>query len=219
MVTAVIFDMDGVIIDSEPLHKQVVIDVLKEFGVHFSLKDVDRFVGNTNKTLWTTLKDEYDLDVSVSELGRRQHEKNMEEFQSCPNILISGIEDLLQSLHESHHKTAIASSSNIEFIDEVVRKYRLEAFFNETVSGQEVKNGKPAPDIFIETAKRLGVAPDRCVVIEDSKNGVEAAKRAGMKVIGYLNPNSGNQDISRADTVVNSINLIDIELMNSLMKA
>ncbi|HEX9025530.1 MAG TPA: HAD-IA family hydrolase, partial [Clostridium sp.] len=89
--------------------------------------------------------------------------------------------------------------------DVVVSKFKLQDYFRFIVSGEEVDNGKPAPDVYIETAKKLGMLPRDCTVIEDSKNGVLAAKAAGMMCIGFQNVNSGNQDLSMADNIVKSI--------------
>ena len=93
----------------------------------------------------------------------------------------------------------------------VVSKFELEDYFSCILSGEEVENGKPAPDIYVETAKKLGIVPEECIVIEDSKNGVMAAKEAGMKCIGFKNINSGEQDLSKADYIVNSIVEIKIQ--------
>lgn len=95
----------------------------------------------------------------------------------------------------------------------MVSKFNLQHYFKYIVSGDEVKNGKPAPDVYVETAKRLGISTTDCIVIEDSKNGVLAAKAAEMKCIGFQNINSGNQDLSKADIIVNSINEINLSYL------
>ena len=209
--------MDGVIIDSEPLHTRVVIDIMKDFGIDISWEDMGRFAGNTNAMLWEKLTGEYALGMSAGELGLLQHEKNLEMLSRNQDILIPGIERLLKEIKGRKIKTAIASSSNLGFIEAVVNQFELSPYFELVVSGQEVKRGKPAPDIFIEAAKRLDVVPDRCVIIEDSKHGVKAANSAGIKVIGFINPNSGDQDLSSADIIVDSIGKINIDMMNLLL--
>jgi len=218
MLSAVIFDMDGVIIDSEPLHAQVVIDMMQDFGVSLEMKDMDRFVGNTNATLWKTLIAEFDLPVSLEELGKTQHRQNLETLKKSNGLLIDGVKPLLEEIKSANHGTAIASSSNKEFITSVVDKFELGTFFDYLVSGQEVKNSKPAPDIFLEAVSRLGVSPEDCVVIEDSNHGVAAANAAGIKVVGFVNPNSGNQDLSKADKIVHSMADISLELMKNLVE-
>ena len=217
MLSAVIFDMDGVIIDSEPLHTRVVIDIMKDFGIDISWEDMGRFAGNTNAMLWKTLTREYALDRTAAELGLLQHEKNLEILGKHQDILIPGVEDLLKEIKGRKLKTAIASSSNLGFIEAVVSQFKLSPYFDLVVSGQEVKKGKPAPDIFIEAAKRLDVAPAHCIIIEDSKHGVQAANNARIKVIGFINPNSGSQDLSSADVIVDNMGKINIDMMNSLL--
>jgi beta-phosphoglucomutase-like phosphatase (HAD superfamily) len=97
------------------------------------------------------------------------------------------------------------------FIEGVLAKFRIREYFSCVVSGEEVANGKPAPDIYVEASSMLGVMPEQCMALEDSRNGVLAAKRAGMRCIGCLNPNSGHQDLSAADMVVRSIAEIKVQ--------
>ena len=97
---------------------------------------------------------------------------------------------------------ALASSSPRRIIDLFTSKTSTQSYFEFLLSGEEVPNGKPEPDIFLEAARRLGAAPAECVVIEDSANGVQAAVAAGMRCIGFQNPHSGTQDLKMADLVV-----------------
>ena len=111
-------------------------------------------------------------------------------------------------------QTAVASSTTKPIIEVILKKLKLYDLFNIIISGDEVENGKPAPDIFLQAAARLSVKPLECVVVEDSYNGVKAAKSAGMYCLGYHNPNSGCQNISDADKIINSfanINIKDIK--------
>jgi HAD superfamily hydrolase (TIGR01509 family) len=103
---------------------------------------------------------------------------------------------------------ALASSSTQRVIDTVLEKLALVGVFDPVVSGEEVEHGKPAPDIFLRTAGLLEIPPETCLVIEDSANGVRAAKAAGMVCIGFRNPNSGAQDLSAADAIVASLDEI-----------
>ena len=104
---------------------------------------------------------------------------------------------------------AIASSSSPELIREVIRRLGIAKYFRELVSGDEVARPKPNPDVYLTAAKKIGADPSECVVLEDSHNGVLAAKSAGMFCIGFRSPHSGNQDLSTADIIVNSIRDID----------
>lgn len=208
---AVIFDMDGVIIDSEPIHFEVDIQTMKDFGCSISKEELNKYVGTTNEYMFTDIKNKYKLDKSVEEIINYRCELAKRKVIESDLAPIEGIIDLLKNLKEKNIIAAIASSSPRDFIEVVVSKFELEDYFSCILSGEEVENGKPAPDIYVETAKKLGIVPEECIVIEDSKNGVMAAKEAGMKCIGFKNINSGEQDLSKADYIVNSIVEIKIQ--------
>lgn len=208
---AVIFDMDGVIIDSEPIHFEVDIQTMKDFGCSISKEELNKYVGTTNEYMFTDIKNKYKLDKSVEEIINYRCELAKRKVIESDLAPIEGIIDLLKNLKEKNIPAAIASSSPRDFIEVVVSKFELEDYFSCILSGEEVENGKPAPDIYVETAKKLGIVPEECIVIEDSKNGVMAAKEAGMKCIGFKNINSGEQDLTKADYIVKSIVEIEIQ--------
>ncbi|WP_160687896.1 HAD family hydrolase [Clostridium sp. C2-6-12] len=207
---AVIFDMDGVIIDSEPIHFEVDMKTMKDFGCSISKEELNKYVGTTNEYMFTDIKNKYKLDKSAEEIINYRCELVKRKVIESDLEPIEGIKNLLINLKDKNIPAAIASSSPRDFIEVVVSKFGIENYFSCILSGEEVENGKPAPDIYVETAKKLGILPEECVVIEDSKNGVLAAKKAGMKCIGFKNANSGNQDLSNADFIVNSIVEINI---------
>ena len=207
---AFIFDMDGVIIDSEPIHFQVDIETMKHLGCNMSKKELEKYVGTTNEYMLTDIKKNYNIKESIEEITDYKMKLTKRKIIESDLEPIEGIKELLVNLKENSIPAAIASSSPIDFINIVVEKFKIRDYFQYIVSGEEVENGKPAPDIYIETAKKLGFDPKDCTVIEDSKNGVQAAKSAGMKCIGFANVNSGNQDLSKADIIVDSIKEINI---------
>lgn len=202
---AVIFDMDGVIIDSEPIHFEVDMQTMKDLGCNISAKELEKYVGTTNEYMFADIKKNYNISKSIEEIINYKVEKTKQKIIQSDLEPIEGIKELLSELKNKNIPTAIASSSPRRFIDVVVSKFKLQDYFKFIVSGEEVANGKPAPDVYIETAKKLGILPRDCTVIEDSKNGVLAAKAAGMRCIGFQNVNSGNQDLSMADNIVKSI--------------
>jgi len=110
----------------------------------------------------------------------------------------------------------VASSSPKFFIETVLETLRIREYFKEILSGEEVQRGKPYPDIFLETAEMLRVNPQECVVIEDSTNGIKAALAAGMKCIGFINLNSGLQDLTSASIIVDSICKINYGLISNM---
>lgn len=214
MLKAFIFDMDGVIIDSEPLHFLSDKMVMKDFGIEVSDEELNAFVGVTNPLMWQELIIKYDLAASVEELLLIQHKYKTELFSAGELNSINGIPELLKELKEREIKVGLASSSSRQFIELVLKKLDLFQYFDVVISGEEVLKSKPAPDIFLEAAAALEVNPLDCIVLEDSGHGVTAAKAAGMKCIAFRNPNSGNQKLDAADCIVCTLEKLDFLNIN-----
>ncbi len=158
----------------------------------------------------------YCLKESVKELIEERRKifyslLNKEEIKLMPGLI-----NLLNILKKNNKKIAIASSSEKEYIEYILNKFNIKEFFEVIISGYEIEKGKPEPDIFLKASEKLKVSPNECLVIEDSRNGVLAAKRAGMKCIAIPNSITKNQDFSLANKVLNSLNEITIELIESL---
>jgi HAD superfamily hydrolase (TIGR01509 family) len=213
---AVIFDMDGVIIDSEPLHFQSNKAILEKFKVEVPDGYFDAFVGVTNPVMWKKIIAEFDIDSGLDEILNLQLSMKLKLLKKGDFEAIDGIPELLQELYIQDIPAGVASSSSSMFIKEVIKKLRLEKYIAVWVSGENVERSKPEPDVFLKTAELLQVSPEKCVVIEDSRNGVLAARKAGMKCIGFKNANSGNQDLTKADLVVDSIHGISLKSMAAL---
>ncbi|WP_313562500.1 HAD family hydrolase [Ruminiclostridium cellobioparum] len=205
MIKAFIFDMDGVIIDSEPLHFQTDKMVLRDLGHDIADGELSSFVGVTNPNMWAELIKRYKLDSTVEELLELQSKYKNELFGQGELQAISGIPELIDDLKGRGIYIGLASSSSREFIEMVLKGLHIYHNFDVVISGEEVENSKPAPDIFLKAAEVLKVAPAECIVLEDSGNGVKAAKAAGMKCIAFKNPNSGNQDLTLADITVGTL--------------
>jgi HAD superfamily hydrolase (TIGR01509 family) len=212
---AVIFDLDGVLIDSEPLHAMADNQLLINSGIHVPDNYFDRFVGVTNREMWGKIKNDYSIILSIEELMELQMPLKLKLLEEMDFKPIQGIIELLEDLKERNIPMAIASSSPRQFIEKVLEKIGVMQYFTILVSGEEVERGKPEPDIFLKAAELLNVEPVACIVIEDSASGTIAAKRAGMKCIGYRNVNSGNQDLSNADLIIYEIKKEDITSMLS----
>ncbi len=211
MTQAVIFDMDGVIIDSEREHYKANQKFFVELGIDLEALDYDRFVGLSSRLMWEEVKVKFHLDQSVEQLMDRCAEVIIDHFSGLELTAMPGLINLLDYLNERSMMIAIASSSPMELIELVVNKLEIAEYFDLLVSGDDVPRGKPYPDVYIRTAMLLRVSSENCVVIEDSYNGVRAAKTANMKCIGYCNPSSGNQDLSDCVAVVNSFLEHDFE--------
>ncbi|OGS21043.1 MAG: phosphatase [Elusimicrobia bacterium RIFOXYA2_FULL_39_19] len=218
MLEAVIFDMDGVLIDSEPFHLEVNKELFKQVGITFSEEEYTHFIGVSNKEMFAILKEKYKLTQSVEELSQMQLVGFLEYLEKEKHIQkpIPGVPELLADIKKAGLKTAVASSSDMRNIEAVLKILDIKKYFNALVSGVNVKKGKPAPDIFIETAKQLGVNPENCMVIEDAMHGVQAAKAAGMKCLGYVNHNSCNQDLTKADAVAEDFKKVNVLFLKSL---
>lgn len=208
---AVIFDMDGVIIDSEPMHTAVAVETMAHFGAKVDIEDMERFAGMTMEAIFSALKAEHRIAAPLEEIVARQENGILKHIMEDGNRPIDGILRLLDALKERKVPAAVASSSPKKLIEAVVESLKIKDCFVHLVSGEEVACGKPRPDVYLETARRLGVEPADCLVIEDSRNGTIAAKEAGMTCIGFQNLNSGNQDLSRADVVVGALTQIDLD--------
>ncbi|MCF7912471.1 MAG: HAD-IA family hydrolase [Candidatus Cloacimonetes bacterium] len=204
MIETVIFDMDGVIIDSEREHYIANQKLFAELGIDLEAVDYDSFVGLSSRLMWTEIRETFQLSQSLDELMNLGEKAIMEHFSAIELTATAGLIDLLDYINERSMKIAIASSSPMAMIKLVVEKLDIGGYFDLLVSGDEVPNGKPYPDIYLRTATLLSTVPQNCMVIEDSYNGVTAAKKANMNCIGYQNPSSGNQDLSMCDLIVSS---------------
>lgn len=216
MLKAVIFDMDGVIIDSEPIHMKLENETYKKLSIEVTGDEHRSFVGSTSHYMWGTLKDKYKLNQTLEELIEYDRSTYLKYLNSeeCEITLIDGVKELIEDLYEKGIKLAIASSSPLNVIEVIAKKFQIEEYFEVFVTGDYVERSKPEPDIFLFASEKLGVSPENCVVIEDSHNGVRAAKKAGMKCVGINSDATGSQDISMADLVINSFKEVSKMIVN-----
>lgn len=215
-IEAAIFDMDGVLIDSEPLHFMSDITLLRRLNIETDKEYHNKYVGFSAPDKWKEIIAEFNIQNSLQEMLNMSVSTKLELLKQSDYGPIEGIPELLEELNANKIPVAVASSSSGTFIQEVLKKIQVEKYITQWVSGETVARSKPEPDIFLKTAEVLKVNPQGCVVIEDSKNGVIAAKRAGMKCVGFFNVNSGNQDLSRADIIVDKIHRINISNLISM---
>ena len=217
MLEAVLFDMDGVIIDTEPFFLRSESMLLKEFGVDTELEYHFRYQGTTHEYMWETMKNEFNLDAPVGELVERANvirNRLMEEDGLQP---IPGVIPFIARLHEAGVPLAIASSSPLTDIHKAVKALDIEKYFSYLVSGESVAHSKPAPDIFLDAAENLKATPENCVVIEDSRNGVASAHAAGCKCIGFRNLEFPPQDLSLATVIVTDFSDLDADYCRALI--
>lgn len=216
MIHAIIFDMDGVLIDSQPMHYLGDQQTLAAHGVDVPVEEMTAYAGTTNQLRFELFKERYQLDADVSDLIREREAAMICLVRESDAVPTKGSVALLKDIKAAGLKTAVASSSSYPFIYAVLEKLGIVSYFDLIFSGEDVKNGKPAPDVFLETCEKLEETPKACVVIEDSANGVLAAVRAGMTCLGYQNPTSGDQDLSKADAVIDDFTKINADFLMDL---
>jgi len=183
---AVLFDMDGVIVDSEPIHEMSFLELWKEMGyndnhgIHFP-----DFYGRSDRVLWETFIEKHHPPQPLKELLGLREERLVQMLRDKQPIF-NGVTELVQRL-ANRFPLAVGSGSAHRIIDEVLAMRDLSHYFQCTVSSEDVEQPKPAPDIFLLAAKRLGVEPTKCCVIEDTVSGIQAANAAGMTVLAIAN--------------------------------
>ena len=205
-IEAVVFDMDGVLVDTEHLWDEVREALTEEWGGRYTPEAQEAMMGMSSPEWSRYLHEVVGLreppEVINAEVVRRMLERYEMDLPVVP-----GAVEAVRRLAGEGYRLAVASSSNRELIDGVLRRLQLTELFQATVSSEEVARGKPAPDVYLETARRLGVPPGRCMAIEDSASGIRAAHSAGMRVIAYPNrhyPPAANV-LALADVVIESL--------------
>lgn len=217
---AVIFDMDGVVVDSERHWKSAEGFFLQSLVGRWSDDDQARITGLSIHDVYRLLVSEYGLN-QPKEQFLAHYNGIAAGIYGQQVSLTEGFLDLLAALNESRIPVALASSSTMGWIDIMLKRFGLRPAFTAVVSADEVSGGegKPSPAIYFLTAGRLGVPAEKCVVVEDSRNGVLSAKRAGMFCIGFLNGYNHDQDLSSADITVNSFHELNVESLRELYRS
>jgi len=213
---AIIFDMDGVLSDTEKMHGVAQEQMLQAYGIHLPAAECSRrFAGIPEKDIWPVVFLEANVPCpSVEELMDKKVKTMLELLKE--NIpAVEGSRALIDRVIALELRTAVASSSAPMLIETILHGLGIDTKMTCVISGHQVKHGKPAPDIFLLAAKKLAVDPTLCLVIEDANAGVKAAKVAGMACIGYK-PKGSEQDLSMADVIVSSMDEVTEELLQKL---
>ena len=182
MPTAVVFDMDGVLLDSEPVHYSVMRDLLAPEGIAWTRDDHERSLGKTIEDTWAGLRARHGADAPVDELAARYDSEMLARY-GAGIALLPGALGLLRRLASLDVPVAVASSSHRAWVDAGLRGAGITRYARHSVSGDEVAAGKPDPEIYLQAARGIGVPPAACIAVEDAPTGVASARAAGMEVV------------------------------------
>lgn len=220
MIRTVIFDMDGVLVDTEPLHHDAFFRHFAELGIQMTAAEYNTFLGSSTRNVYQQLQQQFNLTEDVQALVQRKRELFGVSFDASTELdLLPGARALIEDLHQAGLPLQLASSASKETIARVFGRFGLYPYFDNLVSGEDFPRSKPDPAIFLHAAQLAGIAPAQCLVIEDSANGVTAAKAAGMYCIGYRSAHSEGQDLHHADRVVTHLGQLDAAGIMALPEA
>jgi len=201
--------MDGVIIDSEEIHKKAYYETFAAIGVNVSETDYKTLTGSSTINAFQKLVHHFNLSIKPEDLVLDKRKRYVNFFENDPSLhLVTGVEDLIKHLHQKGLTLILASSSAMVNIDRVFNRFNLQQYFTAKISGADLTASKPHPEIFEKAVVLGNTTKENCVVIEDSDNGIKAANDAGIFVFGYNNPMSKDQTLHNADLVVDNMNIL-----------
>ena len=208
-IEALIFDLDGVLVDSEPVHWRASHRL---FAPHeLTMEEYEPFVGLAIEPYMAWALERFGLDATVEELIERYAESVTAEIESAPIPALDGARELIAAARERGLRVGLASQSIAEWVHPTLRAANLDGSFDVVVTGDDVERPKPQPDIYLHTARLLGVAPGACLAIEDSPAGVQSAAAAGMRVVQSRQASSAAPPQAGAHVVVGSLREVDLD--------
>lgn len=217
MIQTVIFDMDGVIVDTEPVHHYAYVQHFKQLNIEVSPEMYASFTGNSTKNIYERLKETYNLAQDVQTLVETKRNLFNDAFDSKEDLyLLDGVEDLIKDLYTNGMQLVLASSSANVTIERIFDRFNLHHYFTHKVSGEDFPKSKPHPAIFLKAAELAQTPVENCIVIEDSTNGIQAAKSANIYCVGYDSFHSKLQDYSKADRVITHFNKLDFNTIKNI---
>jgi len=209
--------MDGVIVDTEVVHRYAYYKQFGELNINVPEEMYTSFTGLSTRNTFQKLKEHFQLEQEVEDLILRKRTIFNDAFDNKEDLaLLEGVENLIKDFHRNGMQLIVASSAAKVTIDRVFRRFDLHQYFSHIVSGEDFPKSKPHPAIFLHAAS-LSIAPkENCIVIEDSTNGVKAAKAADIFCVGYNSFHSKDQDLSLADIVINHFDELNFEKVSLL---
>ena len=211
--SAVVFDLDGVLWDGEPLYREAVNVVLAPYGHRLSDEEYAMIMGHSVEASWEWLRQRFQLTEPPAQLLRADSEAVLRLLEQSLQTL-PGARPLIDELRRRAVPIAVASASLRHWVDATLLGLGLQDTFDATVSASEVDNGKPAPDLFLEAARRLGVPPERCLAVEDTATGIAAAKAAGLFAVQVRAASTALPPLPEADTVIEDYSQFDLGLLS-----
>ena len=213
MITSVIFDLDGLLSDTERLHCKAYQDILEQYGIELTEEQFAEHWTRAGKGIAQWIQ-ENKLSLDVALVRQQKSERYLQLVESTVQPM-DGALTVLERL-TGKLRLSVASSAYQSWVDHVLKCLEITHYFELIVAGDQVSRSKPFPDIFLHTAQQLGVEPSACVVLEDAEKGVVAARRAGMYCIAVPNEYTQDNDFSQATKVVSSLHEVTLELLNAL---
>lgn len=209
MLKAVLFDMDGVIVNSEPLHRKAYYRMFSEFGINVSDKMYDTFTGQATLPICQKLCQEFDLAVKPEVLVQRKRLYFKTLFENDTALeLIPGVQERIEDYYQAGLRLVLASSASMSNINQIFQRFDLDRYFVAKLSGADLAASKPHPEIFIKAANASGCDKSACMVIEDSTNGIRAAHAAGIFCVAYKSQHSHDQNYELADLIITDFKTI-----------
>lgn len=218
MLKGLLFDMDGVLVDNLEIHKQAFGIFFERYGLHKSAEELSRVFGMGNDDIMRAVMPHDIIEsVGLRELGYEKEAIYRELY--APKIHpVAGLTDLLAACETAGVKCAVGSSGCTDNVNFVLDSCNLRRYFSATVAGDKVSKCKPDPEIYLTAAAAIGVDPSQCVVFEDAEAGIEAGKRAGMKVIALSTTFTADfLAATQADMIIADFTQIDIERIDALL--
>lgn len=214
MTYAVIFDMDGVLVDSHRAIWDSHNEVLGKYGVHLSEEDIRRYSGMSLRDDIIDWNKRFGLKLDLAIHSKESWEYQLKILQGMKGD--TELVGLLEDLRSHRIPMGVGTSSQKFRTEKILDILRFKPYFPTIVTANDVTLHKPNPDLFLEVAKRLKIESTKCVVVEDAANGIEAAKRGGMKTIGYLNGHNDIDELRGSDLIIRSFSEISFDKIRKL---